>query len=158
MSILEVPLVVVYPTIQDIFRLGDACKAWKEESRAVVNVDVKTATNQIMSWIKDPNYCVLALYKEDEYAFKGFMVGQIHQYPFTNHDVVSEIAWYVLPEYRGNGGLLMNELKRWAKLLGAKYLVSHILLTAGADNGVRAIEALNKLGFTEFERTFYQVI
>lgn len=149
---------IVKCTTADIFKLAKVSKEWLSETKAPFPINTKQATDQIMSWLRDPNYAIFALDTLDDPFYVGWIIGYLHDYPFFNGQVVSEVAWYVRKEYRGCGSILVGALERWGNDMGAKIFISHILLGAGADNGEKACRSLTNAGFQEFERTFYRLI
>jgi GNAT superfamily N-acetyltransferase len=54
----------------------------------------------------------------------GFVSGIIHETMFNNERRVSDMGWFVLPEYRGGftARRLMTLLEQWAKLQGIKQI------------------------------------
>jgi GNAT superfamily N-acetyltransferase len=59
---------------------------------------------------------------ERDGAVIGMLGYIVHSHFISGEVVAGEVFWYVEPEYRGEGLKLVDEAKRRARLVGAKYL------------------------------------
>jgi len=148
---------------KDLPLLADVMVSWLKNTDVVFPIDRGGTIAYLTTVLKDPSYAIFGafdndLYPEEPEHIVGWILGQITSYTFLCRKVVSELAWYVDPQFRGAGKDLMTELLRWGQSQGAEYAISCILLSAGKDKGERAIKAIEGLGFQEFEKTFYMKI
>lgn len=149
---------VITVTFNEAHLLTPIISTWYKDQMSVVYVNVQEASRIFLNWLRSPINVVFALVEEIDglETVVGFIVGERHMYAMCGQDIVSEIGWYVHPEHRGSGKLLLAALEDWTKAQGLNIISSHVLLSASADNGVRAIKALEKMGYAEFERAFYK--
>jgi len=140
-------------TIEDFPKLAPIQAAWLKDQHTVYPLDIPLSIQWLKTLLtRDDGVCYVAWDGENAV---GWICGELSEYTFTRDRVVKEMAWFVLPGSRGCGSGLMEALARWGKTHGARKLITTALLSAGSDNGERACGALKKLGFIEFERTFY---
>lgn len=98
--------------------------------------------------------CVLALEGEQ---IVGFLGGVITELPFSSEKIAAELAWYVLPEFRG--GRYAKELHEayeyWANLLK----VSKIQMALLEGPYRKALTRLYRMrGYKETEHSFVKEI
>ena len=142
--------------MSNVTLLAPVAGKWFGETKTVLPISHKDGVEQITTWARDPDVGLFGLMDGDKCV--GMLACHVHGYPATKVKVVSEYCWFVVPEYRGNGGLLLDAMEEWGKARGAQAVVANIMLSIGGDNGERACGALKKLGFTEFERAFYRFV
>jgi GNAT superfamily N-acetyltransferase len=53
-------------------------------------------------------------------AFHGALGAVHYPDPFNGHKCAIEQYWFVMPQFRGRGGLLLREFENWAKAEGCK--------------------------------------
>ncbi len=144
----------------NVFKLTSVSARWLGETKSVRPITPGSGTKQIMDWIAEPMTAIFALVDDltEGFPYVGFLACNVHKYPFWDENVVSEMAWYVVPEYRGHGQSLLKAMEQFGAQHDAKLMVMNIMLSAGGDGGQRAFAALEKAGFQEFERCFYRKI
>jgi len=60
----------------------------------------------------------------DDSKLIGFITGMYHEYFFSSNKKVSDLGFYILPEYRGSRASikLLKELENWAQSFGVEDL------------------------------------
>lgn len=151
---------IIQITTKTLPWLGEVCAQWLKESKSVIPMDVEAAQKHLSYWAGSNNNRIFGLVEEipGMHQIVGFLVGEKHVHAMTGQDIVTELAWYVMPEYRGEGKRLLTALEEWGKELGVPAASCHVMLSASTDKGERAVNALKKLGYKEFGRTFYKLI
>jgi GNAT superfamily N-acetyltransferase len=79
----------------------------------------KLEKHKILQLYKNPN--AIAFLATDNDKIVGFIAALSHEYFFSNRKRVSDLGFYVLPEYRGSRAALklVKSLETWAKEIGA---------------------------------------
>lgn len=69
-----------------------------------------------------PNIAVFGAF--DDNKLIGFISGMHHEYFFSSNKKVSDLGFYILPEYRGSRASikLLKELENWAQSFGVEDL------------------------------------
>ena len=115
--------------------------------------------NIVQDFIRDPNGIALMAISTTPGVYEGKVVGWVFAhcgpYPFSNEPIVSIRGWDVMPELRasGIGGALLKSAKVWAQ--GRARIFTIGVNIDSSSNPELAFNKLKKLGFQEFERTFY---
>lgn len=104
--------------------------------------------------LNNKGYCAVA--KEEEAGMIGWIGGEIIPYQFSEEDIFQIRAWDVHPNYRGQsvGGILLAMAVKWAK----EHNIRIVTVGVNVDSSnvpELAFGKLEKIGFKEFERTFY---
>ena len=110
-------------------------------------VDDETIYESVVDTINNPDKVILL------YENKGFLAGVTHKFLLGNHLMAVELAWYVVPEARGEGvgKLLIESFEDWAKIMGCK-LITMVSIDDEVGNYYK------KLGYTLRERTYMKEI
>lgn len=145
-------------TKDDLPLLVDVMASWLKNTDVIFPIDRDGTIRYLSQVLGDNNYAAFGLFSDDGGIIHGWILGQLTEYTFLCRKVVSELAWYINPLFRGKGKELMQTLLDWGKAQGAEYAISTILLSAGKDRGLTAGEALKLLGFVEFEKTYFKPI
>lgn len=90
----------------------------------------------------------IKLIKEDKLV--GFFIASKSGFIFTDVPIALETCYYILPEYRGNGGFsaIMQSFKEWA---GA---MPQVTMVHFQEDNTKTYSALEKLGFKEAGRIY----
>ena len=83
--------------------------------------DQATAIKNISNFIENDIGVVLAL-KDDTGAYVGMLIGVCMPDVFSGVMQSQELVWYVKPECRGGGILLVKEFEAWSLSKDAKYV------------------------------------
>jgi GNAT superfamily N-acetyltransferase len=75
---------------------------------------------------------------EKEKEVVGCLGGLKFSDPNTGKMIASELFWFVLPDYRGNGSLLLEAFELWAHQEGCSSIIM-VYLTDSMPNKVRSI-------------------
>jgi GNAT superfamily N-acetyltransferase len=91
----------------------------------------KLEKHKILQLYKNPNVVIILAIDNDKIV--GFIAAILHEYFFSNRKRVSDLGFYVLPEYRGSRAAikLVKSLETWAKQTGADDL--HLGQTTAVD-------------------------
>lgn len=84
----------------------------------------------------------------------GFIVGAVTPFLFGPHKLATEVAWWVEPDYRGNGeGLkLLEAFEYWAKNVAEVKLISMSSLDKTVEKYYK------KNGYKLYERAYMKVL
>ena len=91
----------------------------------------KLEKHKILQLYKNQNVMIILAIDNDKIV--GFIAAILHEYFFSNRKRVSDLGFYVLPEYRGSRAAikLVKSLETWAKQTGADDL--HLGQTTAVD-------------------------
>ncbi len=151
----------------DLPLLADIMASWLKNTQVVFPIDRDGTIDYLRSVLNDPTYAAFGLFTSSrgsgshggvDFIISGWILGQVTEYTFLCKKVVSEMAWYINPLFRGSGKELMDTLINWGKEQGAEYAISTILLSAGVDRGLAAETALKNMGFSEFEKSYFKKV
>ena len=92
---------------------------------------------------------------EDENKVIGTLGCGIYRDLNTGDLVASEFFWYVLPDHRGRGILLLREFEKWAKNIGAKRVIMVHLTKCMPE---RVGEIYKKMGYEMLETHYVKEI
>ena len=99
------------------------------------------------------------LVADDEGTIAGFVLVLVAPFHFnTDYKAATEIAWYVHPEYRGEGvGESLREAAEAMALTQGATFLSMMLIT-GTEGEAAAREQYTSQGYTKSEETFVKVL
>lgn len=102
--------------------------------------------------ILDSNSLVLIEYNESSVI--GVLLAITSSNLFNNNKLATELAWYVLPTYRGKGSSkeYLGAYEYWAKLLGCYCLCLQNIADERLD------KMYTKAGYTCYEHTYMKVL
>lgn len=83
------------------------------------------------SWIQFINMGAGKILILDDYS--GMLAYMIHPDPYTGELTATEMAWFVDPNKRGRGLLLLIEFEKWAKAWECKRVVMTLLHTEQSE-------------------------
>lgn len=96
----------------------------------------------------------LARYENERGEAVGFFFGQVSKYFFNDERIASDLSFYVAPEARGNGVVVLRmirEFERWAKGKGAREVCLGISTGVSIHNTGKL---LTRAGYTNMGGTF----
>ncbi len=97
----------------DIPQIVQLAKAFQVESKTGLPFDDVFFSSMVANFIDLPNCCCFKFEKEG--VVRGFIMGQISQYPAANILQANELMWYCQKEFRGLGAVkLFKKYKQWA--------------------------------------------
>jgi len=102
--------------------------------------------------INDEDKEVLVLLDKEENPV-GFLGLYLYQLPLSKELICSEHMWYVLPEYRRAGGLLVKVALQWAKEKGCQYFQSSASKLS-SDLHDHLCQMYEKFGMQHFETIY----
>lgn len=127
----------------DVLRL--ALTMQQESDYAEVPFDVEKTAHSVMNMVvRNPNGFGMLAYSGDQPI--GMICGGLSPYVFSRGSLVSDYAWYVLPEHRGSSAAIrmLKMLQKWATNKGATELYMGVTTNVTAD---RTGKILQRMGF-----------
>jgi len=95
--------------------------------------------------LTDPNG--LMLVAERDAAIIGMLGALVYAHPMSGEQTAAELFWWVDPEKRGGGLVLLRTLEQWARDHGAV-----VLQMIAPDDGVARL--YERIGFERLETTY----
>lgn len=133
--------------------LAYACKKFLEETNYPFALDTKKLFDSFDEAIINPE--LLALVYQEENKIVGFLFAGIASPPFSSTRVAAEMAWFVLPEYRGtkNSFRLLHAFEYWGEKEKCDFLVLNDVHTLN-DLGT----LYTRMGYTLTEKTYVKEV
>lgn len=89
---------------------------------------------------------------DDDGHCLGGVGGTLATLPLTGKTVALEMFWYILPEYRGTGGVrLLKRFEEWAREQGCDEVVMILLECSMAD---KLDKFYQRIGYAPMERSY----
>jgi len=142
----------------DVERLRPLVQCWKNEANGDafgLNIDIDCLLTDIDKMMKGDDSILLVLEQDDQ--IQGFMGIQTFISPLSNQKIANEHYWYVLPDKRRYGRLLLDLAKIWSSMAGCSHFMTNASkLASNLHDGV--CKVYTRVGMKHFETTFIMEI
>lgn len=104
----------------EVDRMVPAGKLFFEEGKLPGGLDPEVFTATWRNLITSGVGVVFALFGPDGEALHGALGAVKFPDPFNGDLTAIENFWFLMPQFRGRGGLLLREFERWSRAQGCK--------------------------------------
>lgn len=129
-------------------------KSFLKESKYPFKLDLNKLLENYSEALKASHFCLFLLESDDE-EIVGMIVGGISEPLFSSDSVATELAWFVMEDYRDSIGAmkLLKEYEKWAVESGCTFITMVDIDT---------LESLDSLytrkGYTLTEKTYVKEV